>query len=231
MFRVPARGGELRSRRPLRKSRGYRRRCARRRWIVSCMPNDSMDTTSGCINGRLLICQMESFVWFPQALFGVDGGAASEPSFREAAGRVARAITGGRPTKSKARGVGGTSHEQEHPPPLTPPRSASLHGGRGTQAARSTDDLESSTTRSEAVQFAADFEAATGAEDVFVIRGDDLLRWTPAGYDQRIPRPRGVTVDVLTPPSIIAALAEGYRPGWHSTAALVSAATGVTTPR
>src|SRR4029077_10184921 len=33
------------------------------------------------------------FVWFPQALFGVDGGAASEPSFREAAGRVARAIS------------------------------------------------------------------------------------------------------------------------------------------
>jgi hypothetical protein len=30
---------------------------------------------------------------------------------------------------------------------------------------------------------------------------------------------RGATVDLLTPPSIVAVLKAGYRPGWHASAA------------
>jgi hypothetical protein len=53
----------------------------------------------------------------------------------------------------------------------------------------------------------------------FALRGDALLRWTPKGYDARVARPRGVTVDVLTPPAIVAVLAAGYQPHWHASAA------------
>jgi len=52
-------------------------------------------------------------------------------------------------------------------------------------------------------------------QGAFAVRGDALLRWTPDGYDLRKARPRGVTVDVLTPPSILAVLAAGYQARWH----------------
>jgi hypothetical protein len=52
----------------------------------------------------------------------------------------------------------------------------------------------------------------------FAVRGDTLLRWTPQGYDIRKKRPRGITVDVLTPPAILAVLSAGYRPHWHPSA-------------
>jgi len=52
----------------------------------------------------------------------------------------------------------------------------------------------------------------------FAVRGDRLLHWTPEGYDARRPRPRGVIVDVLTPPAILAVLSAGYRPHWHPSA-------------
>ena len=52
----------------------------------------------------------------------------------------------------------------------------------------------------------------------FAVRGKALLRWTPQGYDARKKRPRGLTVDVLTPPDILAVLAAGYEPRWHSSA-------------
>ena len=49
----------------------------------------------------------------------------------------------------------------------------------------------------------------------FAVRGTRLLPWTPSGYAKARPRPRGSQVDVLTPPSIVAVLARGYRPLWH----------------
>jgi hypothetical protein len=52
----------------------------------------------------------------------------------------------------------------------------------------------------------------------FAVRGDALLHWTPQGYDGRKTRPRGLTVDVLTPPAILAVLSAGYRPRWHPSA-------------
>ncbi len=52
----------------------------------------------------------------------------------------------------------------------------------------------------------------------YAVRGDRLLRWTPSGYTEATPRPRASAVDVLTPPSILAVLARGYRPLWHGSA-------------
>jgi hypothetical protein len=52
----------------------------------------------------------------------------------------------------------------------------------------------------------------------FAARGNSLLHWTPKGYDARKPRPRGITVNVLTPPAIVAVLSAGYRPHWHASA-------------
>ncbi len=60
------------------------------------------------------------------------------------------------------------------------------------------------------------FIALDGA--AFAVRGDGLLRWTAEGYAARVPRPRGLTVEVLTPPAILAVLAAGYRPRWHPSA-------------
>jgi hypothetical protein len=54
--------------------------------------------------------------------------------------------------------------------------------------------------------------------EAFAVRGKALLRWTPQGYDGRKPRPRGVTVDVLTPPAILAVLSGSYKPHWHPSA-------------
>ena len=54
--------------------------------------------------------------------------------------------------------------------------------------------------------------------EAFAIRGGALLHWTPEGYDARRPRRRGVAVDVLTPPAILAALSAGYEPHWHPSA-------------
>lgn len=50
------------------------------------------------------------------------------------------------------------------------------------------------------------------------IRGDRALVWTPDGYAAHEPRPMGI-VAVLTPPASLAALAHGYRPLWHPSAA------------
>jgi hypothetical protein len=55
-------------------------------------------------------------------------------------------------------------------------------------------------------------------EGAFAVRGTSLLRWTPRGYDGRRRRPRGMSVDVLTPPAIVAVLAAGYQPRWHPSA-------------
>lgn len=54
--------------------------------------------------------------------------------------------------------------------------------------------------------------------EAFALRGERMLRWTPAGYRDAARRPRGIEVDVLTPPAIVAALAHGYAPAWHKSA-------------
>jgi hypothetical protein len=52
----------------------------------------------------------------------------------------------------------------------------------------------------------------------FAVRGGLLLLWTPGGYSERQPRPRGVWAEALTPPGMLAALDAGYRPNWHPSA-------------
>jgi hypothetical protein len=54
--------------------------------------------------------------------------------------------------------------------------------------------------------------------EAYAVRGAHLLHWTPRGYDRTRRRPKGTTVDVLTPPSILAVLKRGYRPQWHASA-------------
>jgi hypothetical protein len=52
----------------------------------------------------------------------------------------------------------------------------------------------------------------------WLVQGGALLEWSPAGYAGRRPRPRGASVDVLTPPSVVGVLRAGYRPHVHPTA-------------
>jgi len=52
----------------------------------------------------------------------------------------------------------------------------------------------------------------------YAVRDDMLLRWSPAGYGERHPRPAAGEADMLTPPPIVAVLAAGYRPRWHPSA-------------
>jgi len=51
----------------------------------------------------------------------------------------------------------------------------------------------------------------------FLVRGRQLLPWSFAGYGEPAER-EGGAVDVLTPPSIVAALARFYRPRFHASA-------------
>jgi hypothetical protein len=59
-------------------------------------------------------------------------------------------------------------------------------------------------------------------EGNFAVRGESLLRWTPEAYNARRPKSRGIKVDVLTPPAILAVLSAGYQPHWHPSAASFS---------
>lgn len=54
--------------------------------------------------------------------------------------------------------------------------------------------------------------------EAYAVRGHRLLRWTPRDYKDAKRRPRGVTVDVLTPPAILKVLSRGYAPQWHNSA-------------
>ena len=46
--------------------------------------------------------------------------------------------------------------------------------------------------------------------DPWLVLGDEVLRWTPAGYTERRPRP--AEAELVTPPSVVAVL----RAGWTS---------------
>lgn len=52
----------------------------------------------------------------------------------------------------------------------------------------------------------------------WLVRGGELLAWTPGGYADRRPRPGRGTLTVLTPPSSVAVLRAGYEPALHPTA-------------
>jgi hypothetical protein len=46
----------------------------------------------------------------------------------------------------------------------------------------------------------------------FVVIGDELLRWTSAGYDERVPRPLRTRTTLITPRSLVEVLRAGWRP-------------------
>jgi len=53
----------------------------------------------------------------------------------------------------------------------------------------------------------------------FAVHGDALMYWTPDGYATRRPRPRSGTIEVLTPPAMLAVLTAGYPVRWHASGA------------
>ena len=46
----------------------------------------------------------------------------------------------------------------------------------------------------------------------YLVRGEELLRWSPAGYEARIARPAQTKAAVITPPSLLAVLRTGWQP-------------------
>lgn len=72
--------------------------------------------------------------------------------------------------------------------------------------------------RKQSINALPDGAVIARADAAFAVRGARLLKWSFAGYAQALPRPRGVEVDLLTPPSTCGALARGYAPLWHPSA-------------
>ncbi|HEY4138486.1 MAG TPA: hypothetical protein VGN65_08545 [Casimicrobiaceae bacterium] len=54
----------------------------------------------------------------------------------------------------------------------------------------------------------------------FAMRAGTLREWSFEGYGDARPMPVSRMVDLLTPPSICAALKRGYRPRWHASVTL-----------
>lgn len=51
----------------------------------------------------------------------------------------------------------------------------------------------------------------------WLVRGGELLAWTPAGYAERVARPAGERATVITPPSLV----EVLRAGWQGAVPLL----------
>ena len=51
-----------------------------------------------------------------------------------------------------------------------------------------------------------------------LVLGNAMLPWSAGGYAHRMPRPRGVAVDVVTPELTVRAIRGGYAPELHSSA-------------
>jgi hypothetical protein len=71
---------------------------------------------------------------------------------------------------------------------------------------------------SQAINVLPDGAMVAIGDEAFAVKGNQLLRWSPSGYVDAKPRPRGTTTNVLTPPSILAVLSRGYTPRWHPSA-------------
>ena len=63
---------------------------------------------------------------------------------------------------------------------------------------------------------------AAWGEQAFLVWGGHLLAWSPGGYGARRRRPRSEQVQVLTPPSTVAAIRAGYVPDIHPSAVAVA---------
>ncbi|MBN9388226.1 MAG: hypothetical protein J0I20_09265 [Chloroflexi bacterium] len=102
---------------------------------------------------------------------------------------------------------------------------ASLNwGGQGLPTANELDNIlhrERLTSNREKVVYRAElaelpdgvFVRFPGETTPYLVAGAELRPWTPAGYEKAVPRPAGVTVEVLTPASTVRTITAGYRPG------------------
>jgi hypothetical protein len=59
-------------------------------------------------------------------------------------------------------------------------------------------------------------------QTIALVAGDRLLPWSLTGYGRPVELDRSATVEVLTPPSVLGALAHGYRPLVHPSAGRTS---------
>jgi hypothetical protein len=62
------------------------------------------------------------------------------------------------------------------------------------------------------------FVRLPGGERAWLLWNGLLLAWSAGGYRERVRRPRGVEVAVLTPPSTVAAVRAGFAPAVHASA-------------
>jgi hypothetical protein len=89
---------------------------------------------------------------------------------------------------------------------------------RGADAIDTTlhDERWDGAARARRIHDAAIDELPDGAfvlldAESWLVRGPHLLRWTPAGYGERRPRPQG-GARVITPPSLVDVLRAGWEP-------------------
>lgn len=86
-------------------------------------------------------------------------------------------------------------------PPRAPEMDARLH----------TERLATHTVALDGLPDGATIALPQAPDTAWLVHGGALHMWTPGGYAERRPRPDGAA-RLLTPPSIVAALADGYRP-------------------
>jgi hypothetical protein len=56
----------------------------------------------------------------------------------------------------------------------------------------------------------------------YLVWGDTLLLWSPAGYEKKRERPNDLTVTILTPEPVVRCIRQGYRPEVHKSSLALS---------
>jgi hypothetical protein len=93
--------------------------------------------------------------------------------------------------------------------PRAPEMDAVLHAERLSGGAKRPHDM--------AIEGLPDGAFVALDDAPYAVRGAQLLRWSAAGYTDRMARPRG-TAQVLTPPTTLDVLSAGYTAQWHPSA-------------
>ena len=97
------------------------------------------------------------------------------------------------------------------PRPLAPVMDATLHAERLEHRAKRLHPLP------RPIGDLPDGTMVAAGGEAHLVAGGRLLRWSPAGYRPADPLP--ICEAMITPPSTVAALAAGYRPVLHPSAA------------
>jgi hypothetical protein len=77
---------------------------------------------------------------------------------------------------------------------------------------------ESRRARLEELPDGVFFTLQESGGDAYLVWDSSLLRWSPGGYRERQPRPKGMRVWLLTPRSTVEAIRAGYTPEVHPSA-------------